>query len=275
MHASPESSAPAPIQSAGTDGWDVLGGAGPARETAGAGAQAARDIAQGARSGVQEDVREMVESVSSGGELRWPDRHELLGYCRDVDAILAAILLFFGIIYSAFGYTLFRLAVTLNVAGLGIWAGFFAGKQFDARLPGMVIGGVLFAALAWPAMRLAVAVCGGLVGFVIGVAVWRSLGMEDNYAAAGGLIGAIFLFMLSFSLFKLSILAFTAIQGAVMIMAGVLGLLLKHPRSYEQITNWTTQQPALLPIVLLALSLIALIFQQQWHRQAAGEPDSN
>ncbi len=191
----------------------------------------------------------------------------------EADAFLAAVLLFFGIIYSAFGYTLFRLAVTLNVAALGIWAGFFAGKQFDARLPGMVIGGVLFAALAWPAMRLAVAVCGGLVGFVIGVAVWRSLDLADNYAVAGGLIGAIFLFMLSFSLFKLSILAFTAIQGAVMIIAGVLGLLLKYPPVDERITTWTSQQPAILPIALLALSLIALIFQQQWHRQAASESD--
>jgi hypothetical protein len=267
MHALPERPAPSAPSNL-PDGWEMLGNAGPVRRSAGD----TGEVVQEAAGGVQEDVREMMESVSSGRELRWPDRHELLGYCREVDAILAAILLFFGVIYSAFGYTLFRLAVTLNVAGLGVWAGFFAGKSFDARLPGMVIGGVLFAALAWPAMRLAVAVCGGLVGFVIGVAVWRSLGMADNYAAAGGLIGAIFLFMLSFSLFKLSILAFTAIQGAVMILAGVLGLLLKHPRTDEQITNWTTQQPALLPIVLLALSLIALIFQQQWHRQVAAEP---
>ncbi len=79
--------------------------------------------------------------------------------------------------------------------------------------------------------------------------------------------------MLSFSLFKLSILAFTAIQGAVMIIAGVLGLLLKYPRVDERITTWTSQQPAILPIALLALSLIALIFQQQWHRQAASESD--
>jgi hypothetical protein len=250
-----------PAAPAVADGWDVLDPA-PAQELAG-----------GARTAVGEDVKEMVESVSTGRGPHWPDRHELLGYCREVDSILAAVMLFFGIIYCAFGYTLFRLAVTLNVAGLGIWAGFFVGKQFDARLPGMVIGGVLFAALAWPAMRLAVAVCGGLVGFVIGVAVWRSLGMADNYAAAGGLIGAIFLFMLSFSLFKLSILAFTAIQGAVMILAGVLGLLLKYPQADEKLTTWTTQQPAVLPITLLALSLVALIFQQQWHRQAAAEAD--
>ncbi len=244
------------VQSGGAGGWDVL-------QT-----QPLQDATQSAR----QDVQQLVESVS-GRDFQWPDRYELLGFCRESDSILAAVLLFLGIIYSAFGYTIFKLAVTLNVAGLGVWAGWFVGKQFDARLPAMVIGGVLFAALAWPAMRFAVAVCGGLVGFVIGVAIWRSLGMADNYAAAGGAIGAVFLFMLSFSLFKVTILTFTAIQGAVMLLAGLLGLLLKYPPVDEPVSQWLVEQPALLPITLLSLSLVALLFQQQWHRQAAEASD--
>ena len=263
-----------PVQTAAQDGdWDIL----LQTTTPSRGETAAQDVLSGGavqpREGVQTEVQEMIQSVSGGRELHWPDRYELLGYCREADSILAAVLLFFGIIYSAFGYTLFKVAVTMNIAGLGVWAGWFVGKQFDARLPGMVIGGVLFAALAWPGMRVAVAACGGLVGFAIGVAVWRSLGMADTYAAAGGTIGAIFLFMLSFSMFKLSILAFTAIQGAVMIVAGLLGLLLKYPQVDEPVSRWTAEQPALLPIILLALSVIALLFQQQWHRKPAEDDD--
>ena len=60
------------------------------------------------------------------------------------------------------------------------------------------------------------------IGFVIGVAVWRALGMADTYAPAGGLIGAIFLFMLSFILLRLSIMIFTAVQGVVMLLGGLL-----------------------------------------------------
>ncbi len=219
---------------------------------------------------VGQEVVETIETVS-GRELHWPDRADLLHYCREADSILAAVLLFAGLAYSAFGYTLFKLAVTLNVAGLGVWAGFLVGREFDARIPGMIVGGFLFAALAWPTMRVAVALCAGLVGFVVGVAVWRALGMADAYAPAGGLIGMIFLFMLSFSLLKLSILAFTAIQGAVMIVGGLLGLVLKYPSVDEAVVRWTTEQPALLPIVLLALSIVGLLFQQTWHRPKPAE----
>jgi hypothetical protein len=223
---------------------------------------------------VQDQVRQTIETAAGDRELRWPDRADLINYCRECDSIMAAVLLFFGIVYAAFGYTLFKMAATLNIAALGVWLGWLVGKQFDARLPAMVIGGVLFAALAWPAMRVAVALCSGIVGFVIGVAIWRALGMADNYAAAGGIIGAIFLFMLSFNLFKLSILAFTSAQGAVMFLGGLLGLLMKYPRVDEPVTHWTSQQPALLPITLLALSLLALLYQQHWHRAQPKEDDN-
>lgn len=226
-------------------------------------------------SSVTREVRETIQSVTGSREPHWPDQHELVGYCRESDSILAAVLLFFGIIYGAFGYALFKMAATLNIAALGVWLGWFVGKQIDARLPAMVIGGVLFAALAWPAMRVAVALCSGIVGFAVGAALWRAFGMADAYAAAGGAIGAVFLFMLSFSLFKLSVLAFTATQGAVMFLAGLLGLVLKYPDVDEPVSRWTEQQPALLPIVLLALSLIALLYQQHWHRAARDDDDDD
>ena len=229
------------------------------------------DRAAELRRGAEDASTAAIEGVAGAREFKWPDRGELLGYCREADSILAAVLLFLGLAFSVFGLTLFKLVVTVNVAGLGVWAGFLVGRMFDARLPGMVIGGLLFAALAWPAMRFAVAACAGLVGFVVGVALWRALGMADAYAPAGGAIGAIFLFMLSFSLFKLSVLAFTAIQGATMLVGGLLGLLLKYPRVDEPVVRWTTEQPALLPITLLSLSVVALLFQQQWHKQAKEE----
>lgn len=251
--------------------WDIMLQSSDPQDSS-AGEQAAQAV-RDSGTALSEGVRETIQSVTGVSEPHWPDRQELLAYCREADSIFAAVLLFFGIIYAAFGYWLFRMAATLNIAALGVWLGWLVGKQLDARLPAMVIGGVLFAALAWPAMRVAVAVCSGIVGFVIGVAVWRALGMSDTYAAAGGCIGGIFLFMLSFSLFKLSILAFTAAQGAVMFLGGLLGLVLKYPQVDEPVTQWVDQQPALLPITLLALSLIALLYQQHWNRAAGKDED--
>lgn len=198
---------------------------------------------------------------------RFPDRENLLETCREMDSILAAVLLFAGIVYSAFGYTLFKLAVIANIGGLGAWGGWWVGKQLQAPVPGMILGGLLAAAIAWPAMRYTVATCGGIVGFIVGIAVWRALGMADTYAPAGGLIGGIFLFMLSFILFKLSIMTFTATQGAVMLLGGLLGLFMKYPEVDDPVTGWIGSQPVILPVALFALGVVGLLFQQHYHRE--------
>lgn len=219
----------------------------------------------------EEGGQEQVISQPSSWNPRFPDRDNLLETCREMDSILAAVLLFAGMVYAAFGYTLFQLAVILNVGGLGAWGGWWLGKQLGAPIPGMILGAVLAAAAAWPAMRYTVAACAGLIGFIVGIAVWRALGMADNYAPAGGLIGGIFLFMLSFILFKLSIMSFTATQGAVMLLGGLLGLFLKYPEVDRPVSDWVLDQPVILPVALIALGVIGLLFQQHYHREVPEE----
>lgn len=207
----------------------------------------------------------LVETTESAPAFEWPNQPDLLQHCREMDNILAAVLLFCGVAYAGFGYQLFKLLACANVAALGVWGGWWVGGQFDAKLPGMVIGGVLAAALAWPVVKAAVASCGAIIGFVVGCAVWRAFGLLDVYAPAGGAIGAVFLFMLTFSLFKLSVVTFTAVQGAVMLLAGLLGLLMKASEVDDPVTEWTTQYPVILPVVLFSISVIGVFFQQSYH----------
>lgn len=207
---------------------------------------------------------EIVESMQVTLWKQWPDQADLLEWCRESDNIVAAVLLFAGVAYAIFGYQMYRLLACLNVAALGVWAGWWVGKQFDATAPGMIIGGVVAAAIAWPAVRVAVAACGGIVGFAIGCAIWRSLGMSDGYAAAGGGMGAIFLFMLTFVVFRASIIVFTAVQGALMFAAGLLGILLKYPDFDEPLSQWIAEQPVILPVALFALSVVGVFYQQAY-----------
>ena len=209
------------------------------------------------------------ESMTIGiPSMKWPDQIDLLDRCREMDNILAAVLLFAGVGYAAFGYGMFKLLACLNVAAAGAGAGWLVGREFDAALPGTIIGGVLAAAIAWPLVKLAVAGCGATIGFVVGCAVWRSLGLLDAYAPAGGLIGAVFLFMLTFSLFRLSVITFTAVQGVIMLLAGLLGLVLKAPEVDGMVTGWTSDYPVALPVAIFALSVIAIFFQQSYSAEA-------
>ena len=250
MAQQPDQPATQPAPPADFDGWGVV----DQLKTAGEGlAQAGRDAGEAVTS-------------SAGVTPHWPDRAEMLDGCRGMDGLLAAVLLVAGAGYLAAGYMLFKLLVVLNVAALGAWGGWYVADGFGHPLAGLAVGGILAGAMAWPAMRYTVALCAGLVGFAVGVAVWRSLGLLDAYAPAGGLIGAVFLSMLSFALFKLSIITFTSVQGAAMLAAGALGLLMKYDAVAEPVERFADAQPVALPVALLVVAVVGLLFQQHYHR---------
>ena len=218
-------------------------------------------------------AEQVAESVSAdaGFAPRWPGRGELLDACAATDGVLAAVLLVAGVGYLFVGYMLFKLLVVVNVAGLGAWGGWWLGERFGHPVAGTAVGGVVAAAVAWPAMRYAVAFCAAVVGFTAGVAVWRSAGLLDAYAPAGGLVGAVFLAMLSFVGFKLSIIAFTSVQGGILLLGGVLSLALKYDALGEPTRRFCEDQPLALPLALLVVSLAGVLFQQHSYRNE-GKP---
>ena len=207
---------------------------------------------------VVDDATEIVVS--------YPDRAEVLNLCRDLDPLLSAVLLVLGLAHLAAGYMLVKVLVVLNVAGLGAWGGWLVGKELNAPLPGLAVGAVLAAAIAWPAARYAAALCAAVIGGLVGVAIWRSLGLLDAYAPAGGLVGAVFLSMLVFAAFKLGVMAVTSVQGAILLIAGVLGLMLRYDATAELAMRWAGDEPLVLPLTLLVLATVGLVFQHQWNR---------
>ena len=96
--------------------------------------------------------------------------------------------------------------------------------------------------------------------------MWRSLGLLDAYAPAGGLVGAVFLSMLTFVLFKLSVMAFTSLQGTALLAAGALGLLTKYDAVGGPIRDLSDARPLVLPVALLVVAVVGLLFQQHSYR---------
>ena len=54
----------------------------------------------------------------------------------------------------------------------------------------------------------------------------------------------------------------TAAVGVVLLVGGVLAILLKEPMFDEQVIEWTRDHPVLLPVVLLAGTVVAAFVQQ-------------
>ena len=195
---------------------------------------------------------------------------DLLAHCREMNAAVAVILVAAGIIFLLWGFYAFKSLVTLNAAVMGAWIGTLAGHQAGGTLPAALIGAVVGATIAWPLMKYAVAVMGGVIGMVIGMCIWRSLDLDPTFAAAGGGMGLIFFGMISFILFRTSVMMFTSLQGSIMLIFGLLGLIYKITAiDTHAIDAKLAVSPMIMPMVVAFGAVAGLLFQNSQGLAAA------
>jgi hypothetical protein len=192
----------------------------------------------------------------------WPGQVDLITWCQHMSPGAAAILVLGGVVYLVFGIYLFRALVTVNAALFGAYIGAWVGQKLDSTMPGLLVGMVLAAALAWPLMKYAVAAMGGAYGALLGAALWQTVGLEPAFAWAGAAIGLVAFGLLSFILFRGSIMMYTSLQGSVMLVFGLLGLLLKYQDIAPTLLNSMNARPFVLPMAIFIPAIIGLIFQQ-------------
>jgi len=192
----------------------------------------------------------------------WPAQTDLLSWCQTMGPATAAILIIAGVIYLACGVYIYRTLMMLNAAVVGIFLGGVIGAKAGNATAGALVGGFAAAAITWPLMKYSVAIMGGVFGVLLGASVWRAAGLEANYAWAGGLSGLIFFGMLSFSVFRGSVMMFFSLQGAVMLVFGALGMVYKYQGLAAQVTENLSVKPFILPICVMVPALIGLIYQQ-------------
>ena len=143
-----------------------------------------------------------------------PEQSKILDSLVSAEVFFPTALLIIGMLLIFFGYKAYRRDCGGQLRrALGFWLGGLLGQRAQIATVAAVIGALLFGAISWPLMKYAVAVCGGLVGAVVGMAVWAYCEQPVDMAWAGGLTGLVVLGMLSFVLFKTSIILFTCVQG--------------------------------------------------------------
>jgi len=218
-----------------------------------------------------------VEAASSAPAwlnwiVHWPGQTDLITWCNKMGPGMATILLIGGIVYLIFGVYMYKALITVNMAVVGAYLGALLGYRTGgngAMIPWALIGAFCFAALTWPMMKYAVAVMGGLYGFLLGAAIWRTGNLEARYAWAGGGMGLIGFGMLSFILFRGSIMMYTSLQGSVMLVFGLLGLIFKYQSVSQTLTTSLTGQPIVLPLAVFIPTVLGLIYQQTQFGAAA------
>jgi hypothetical protein len=191
-----------------------------------------------------------------------PSQTDLLHFCHTMGPGAAALLILLGIIYLLFGYTIFKALITFNCTLVGAYVGYLIGYRGDAPYAGALLGAFVAAAITWPLMKYAVAMLGAIIGAVVGAAIWRTIGLDGNFAWAGAMTGLVFFGMLSFILFRGSIMIYTSLQGAVMLVFGLLGLAYKYQDLAPKVSSTFKHQQFLFPMLVFIPTIIGLIYQQ-------------
>jgi hypothetical protein len=192
----------------------------------------------------------------------WPHQNQFLTWCQHLAPGEAALLIIAGIVYLLWGYAIFKVLIMLNAAVVGAVIGSIIGQSGDQQMLGAAIGAVGMGALAWPLMKHAVAFMGGIYGFILGGSLWQSANLDPRFFWAGALLGLIAFGLISFIVFRGSVMMYTSLQGASMIVVGVLGLLFKYKDMTPRVVHHMTLQPMLLPALILVPALIGIIYQQ-------------
>ncbi|MAE61481.1 MAG: hypothetical protein CMJ49_09020 [Planctomycetaceae bacterium] len=211
--------------------------------------------------------------------LAQPDTVTLM---RDLPPVFAAIAIAVGLACLLRGHRWYRIIVVIMAAAMGAVIGYRLGAEIESAEV-IVAGclGVLLAVVAWPLMKYAVALCGGLAGAMIGANVWASLcgfvNTEQNMIMspdsywAGALIGLVVLGMLSFIVFDLTIMMFTAFSGSLLIVLGVIALLLQVSNFQETVTTSLQSSPMIVPMLVIVPAVVGLIIQQAVSKGAESE----
>lgn len=201
---------------------------------------------------------------------------------QNLGAVWAMVFLIAGVMCLLNGYKIYKVA-TIAVAGaIGMFGGYWLGQHIDA--PFIVAGalGLLFAVVAFPLMKYAVAVFGGLAGAFIGANLWSGIAnavnasankgvsdpaqwntvMPENLYWIGALIGLLVCGLLAFVLFKLSVVMFTSVSGSTLAVLGVIALLLSFEPWRATVSDGITANKLIVPLLVLVPAVIGLILQE-------------
>lgn len=208
------------------------------------------------------------------------DPGSLLASIEQVSIVWAVILLIAGVLCLLSGHKFHKVAVIGIALMFGLFAGYSLGEKIHA--PAMIVAaslGLLLAVVAFPLMKYAVAVFGGLAGAWIGANMWAGIADAVNTANGspvmsevywvGALIGLLVCGMLAFIVFDLSVIMFTSVSGSTLAVIGALALA-ASAMGGQNLRSTIGDSRLIIPLLVFVPAMIGLILQEFWHKNPGG-----
>ncbi len=219
-----------------------------------------------------ENLFETITSIFSRGDaLAHPDA--IIEHLQALSIVWATIFVIVGLLCLLNGYKFYRTAVVGVALLLGMFAGYYLGRKIGAPYVIAACLGALLAVAAFPMLKYAVAVLGGLTGAFVGANLWTGFAHALNKVSGteippetfwiGAMVGLLICGMLAFILFKLSIVMFTAVSGSTLAVLGAIALMLSFDPLADTITERLTAHPLVIPLLVFVPAIIGLILQER------------
>jgi len=214
----------------------------------------------------------VTATFSRPDALAQPDA--LVENLQALSVVWAVVFMVVGLLCMLNGYRFYKTATVAIALLIGLFAGYWVGEQIQA--PFIVAGctGLLLAVVAFPLMKFAIAIFGGVTGAFIGANLWAGMASALNKAAnteipvdaywVGALVGLMLCGMLAFILFKLSVVLFTSVSGATIAVLGGLALLLSFEPWHDTVKSGLTASQLVVPLLVFVPAVIGLILQETW-----------
>jgi hypothetical protein len=171
----------------------------------------------------------------------------------------------FGVVCLFYGWRIFKILVAISFALLGLSVGIYFNN--------LLIGGnevwlgimcmVLFAVFSIPMMRWGVCLLGAAAGGVITGGLWLAINLPQQYIWAGALVGVVAGGMISFIVFRVSVILFTSLIGSALVVVGVLAIIYHYLGVAEKVEELVLIQKWFLPTVLAGPTVIGVILQNR------------
>ncbi len=209
------------------------------------------------------------ETVSRLDLLNHPE--ELLSALANLHVVWASVFVVLGILCVLNGYKWHKGVVIICafIAGLGL--GNLLSKQMGDSWIVVGVLGLLFAIVAAPMLRIAVAIFGGLTGAFIGANLWSAFTTSPDSHLAGAAMGFIAMGLATFLIFRIVVVTFTSIGGAAMSVLGAITLLMHVPAWKDPIQTNLAANQLLIPLLVSAAAITGIVLQQAKIRRTENE----
>ena len=213
--------------------------------------------------------------------MRWEvwDAHlrALLQSLPRPDARWDGLLTIVGLVLLLVSWRNYRAVVMANCAAMGWYFGMYLVHWSFIAAVGAALAGTILGLLLVPVMQVTAMVVGGVIGCAAGIALWHWFHQPPDFRWVPAAMGLVLLCVAGLYLFRLGVVVLCTLEGAVLAVAGVLGVALAcaNPAEVQDIHARFLDHPLNLLTLIGGVMVLSLFYQYlRWRgaqKDGAGE----